>query len=1064
MVRKRRTELPGGGGESSEPQEVAGGESQRPTERTVPPQQGPGGGQHQGGRNWGPQSQQGGRGGGGGRGRGGMSQQQQFGGGPEFQGRGRGGSSQQGGRGGYGGGRGGGRGGPPSGGQSRSSVPELHQATPATYQAGVYPQVMPSEASSSSHSPEPSLVEISQQMQEVSIQPELSPSQAIQAAPPASSKSMRFPLRPGKGSTGIKCIVKANHFFAELPDKDLHQYDVTITPEIASRGVNRAVMEQLVKLYRESHLGKRLPAYDGRKSLYTAGPLPFLSKEFKITLIDEDDGSGGQRREREFRVVIKFAARADLHHLGLFLQGRQADAPQEALQVLDIVLRELPTTRYSPVGRSFYSPDLGRRQPLGEGLESWRGFYQSIRPTQMGLSLNIDMSSTAFIEPLPVIDFVTQLLNRDVSARPLSDSDRVKIKKALRGVKVEVTHRGNMRRKYRISGLTSQATRELTFPVDERGTMKSVVEYFYETYGFVIQHSQWPCLQVGNQQRPNYLPMEVCKIVEGQRYSKRLNERQITALLKVTCQRPHERERDIMQTVHHNAYHNDPYAKEFGIKISEKLASVEARILPAPWLKYHDTGREKDCLPQVGQWNMMNKKMVNGGTVNNWICVNFSRNVQDSVARGFCYELAQMCYISGMAFNPEPVLPPVSARPEQVEKVLKTRYHDAMTKLQGKELDLLIVVLPDNNGSLYGDLKRICETDLGLVSQCCLTKHVFRMSKQYLANVALKINVKVGGRNTVLVDAISRRIPLVSDRPTIIFGADVTHPHPGEDSSPSIAAVVASQDWPEVTKYAGLVCAQAHRQELIQDLFKEWQDPVRGKVTGGMIKELLVSFRRATGQKPQRIIFYRDGVSEGQFYQVLLYELDAIRKACASLEPNYQPPVTFVVVQKRHHTRLFANNHHDRNAVDRSGNILPGTVVDSKICHPTEFDFYLCSHAGIQGTSRPAHYHVLWDENKFTADGLQSLTNNLCYTYARCTRSVSIVPPAYYAHLAAFRARFYMEPETSDSGSMTSGPAAARGGMGGGGGGRSTRGLAGSAAVRPLPALKENVKRVMFYC
>lgn len=45
--------------------------------------------------------------------------------------------------------------------------------------------------------------------------------------------------------------------------------------------------------------------------------------------------------------MIKFAARADLHHLGLFLQGRIADAPQEALQVLDIVLRELPTSRYT---------------------------------------------------------------------------------------------------------------------------------------------------------------------------------------------------------------------------------------------------------------------------------------------------------------------------------------------------------------------------------------------------------------------------------------------------------------------------------------------------------------------------------------------------------------------------------------------------------------------------------------------------------------------------------------------------------------------------------------------
>lgn len=38
------------------------------------------------------------------------------------------------------------------------------------------------------------------------------------------------------------------------------------------------------------------------------------------------------------------------------------------------------------------------------------------------------------------------------------------------------------------------------------------------------------------------------------------------------------------QTVHHNAYHDDPYAKEFGIKIDDKLASVEARILPPPWV------------------------------------------------------------------------------------------------------------------------------------------------------------------------------------------------------------------------------------------------------------------------------------------------------------------------------------------------------------------------------------------------------------------------------------------------------------------------------------------------
>lgn len=55
-----------------------------------------------------------------------------------------------------------------------------------------------------------------------------------------------------------------------------------------------------------------------------------------------------------------------------------------------------------------------------------------------------------------------------------------------------------------------------------------------------------------------------------------------------------------------------------------------------------------------------------------------------------------------------------------------------------------------------------------------------------------------------------------------------------------------------------------------------------------------------------------------------------------------------------------------------------------------------------------------------------------------------------------------MEPDPSDTGSMTSGAPPGRGGMGGAG--RGTRAPGPSSAVRPLPALKENVKRVMFYC
>ena len=53
--------------------------------------------------------------------------------------------------------------------------------------------------------------------------------------------------------------------------------------------------------------------------------------------------------------------------------------------------------------------------------------------------------------------------------------------------------------------------------------------------------------------------------------------------------------------------------------------------------------------------------------------------------------------------------------------------------------------------------------------------------------------------------------------------------------------------------------------------------------------------------------------------------------------------------------RFFPQNERDG---DKSGNCQAGTVVDREVSHPTEFDFYLQSHGGLLGTSRPAHYSV----------------------------------------------------------------------------------------------------------
>ena len=54
-----------------------------------------------------------------------------------------------------------------------------------------------------------------------------------------------------------------------------------------------------------------------------------------------------------------------------------------------------------------------------------------------------------------------------------------------------------------------------------------------------------------------------------------------------------------------------------------------------------------------------------------------------------------------------------------------------------------------------------------------------------------------------------------------------------------------------------------------------------------------------------------------------------IRAACLEMgDPaaDYAPPITFMVVQKRHHTRFFPSSP---QAGDRSGNVPPGAYSET---------------------------------------------------------------------------------------------------------------------------------------
>ena len=58
-------------------------------------------------------------------------------------------------------------------------------------------------------------------------------------------------------------------------------------------------------------------------------------------------------------------------------------------QVLGLFFSFQNRDRYVSISSSFFSQAFGHGGEIGSGVECWRGYYQSLRATQMGLSLNI---------------------------------------------------------------------------------------------------------------------------------------------------------------------------------------------------------------------------------------------------------------------------------------------------------------------------------------------------------------------------------------------------------------------------------------------------------------------------------------------------------------------------------------------------------------------------------------------------------------------------------------------------------------------------------------------------
>lgn len=813
---------------------------------------------------------------------------------------------------------------------------------------------------------------------------------------------IELPLRPDQGGTdGRPIALRANVFQMKYPkNADIFHYDFDVLTQL-KKDEKRDFFSTFARSNKHifKNTGRYGFAYDGEKNIYTMKELSFDKPRFVGKVMWKGE---------TIQASIQRVATLNTKCLEDFLKNIDTDMNPEAIDCINafnIVLRHNPSNSHVSVrgvsGHSFFPEPDRPCLSLGGGLELWHGYHQSIRHSQMWKPiLNIDVANTAFYKEQGVIDFMRECLRMRDSPRPgqLGKGDLMKLEKNLKGIKVEPTHRGTgVVRRYKVMGLSRTAA-SATYFEGENGRI-SITEYFQDKYGINLRYPFLPVVKIGG--KGQMVPMELLKIAAKQRYQKKLGDQQLATLIRSAARPADERQREIEQWVHEANINNDPVANAFGLGMDHNMVKLKGRVLKAPDMEYAD---KQLIRPSKGAWDMSRggyqfKKSVE---LQHWAIVNLDERTGHRNIKEFVYQLQNVGDNAGFGIH-TPSKAYSANRASELGRIL----NDMIGKIP--ELQLVLIIIPGKNSQIYSEVKRAGDTEVGVMTQvlCSQTMGKAIKSNSTMLNLLLKINTKCGGQNVSIPSKM--RSPIMNE-PVIVFGADVTHPAAGEISRPSIAAIVGSMD-PVPCKFQATVSVQERRLEFIAD-------------TKDMVKKLLRRFYHKNGKKPQRIVMYRDGVGEGQFKLVLAHEMKAMRDACLELEKDgsYQPGITFICVQKRHHMRLFCDDRQDM--VGKSNNIPAGTVVDTNICHPSQYDFYLCSHAGIQGTSRPTHYHVLHDDNDYKSNVLQEFTYHLCHTYVRCTRSVSIPAPTYYAHLVAFRARYHMQAvmdNDSDAGSSFNG-------------------------------------------
>ncbi|UJR32710.1 hypothetical protein I4U23_020169 [Adineta vaga] len=797
--------------------------------------------------------------------------------------------------------------------------------------------------------------------------------------------SFEIPARPpSTNSPGQTERLYTNHFTCILDNNiSLYQYHVAIEQldiksnmwkECENRSQCASMMQSMISSHQL--IPNIFVWYDERKCLYSTA---YLESQIKLAT--------NNRHRLNIKSLVNQWKTNDIND---YIYNRTKIYPNDAVRIIEILLKRSLQDRIKVVKNKCYFLNKSPIQ-LDNGFEQRYGFIQTLNLSSRKITLNIYTKLTTFYSNISLLDFIERQIG---SNRIPTNHDYRRLNNLLKNC-IIITQQSRWKTEYDFDRFDSRCPNEISL---EKGDL--LTDYYRDKLKIKLTKLNYPCVQVYRRDydHPCHLPLEVCRIKEWTVYDETLRH---THECGKKIPSPEERYYEIKDTLQECNYNTNVLCQNIGFHVvDEEMLQFNARILPEPYIRsdlYHYSRINNGRIFLDGHLYVPKPILALGITYigtyfkeNKYYFRNFADKLVETLKRYNIYE-------SHEEYVVEPVF-------EEIDE-----YFSSMVE---RNCHFIVCVMnenyEDNLTQLRVNIKKCGTLIYGIMTQCVLFSEITSDEKSLRSlceNLVRKINHKNGGINTIvdLTSALNNR--KFSKDFLMFFGADVIHPTNITWQRPSIAAIVGSGN-SSCSTTAVRVCKQYPKQGKCSI------ETILGMKE--MVYELLQYYKEMNGTYPNKIIFYRDGVSDGQFIKVLEYEIPAIRHAFDQIygEKVNHPLLTFIIVKKRHYTRFFTyhpngNFRHTKSkkSSEETDNMSIGCVIDTTIVHPYQHNFYLNSHNAYQGVNHPPLYHVLLDEISFTVDELQLLTYHLCFTDPRSIATEAIPSVVHQADLAALNAR-----------------------------------------------------------